>query len=480
MLTSMEIVESGGRVLLTAPRYLLLLIIVLISNNLIAEETTGGMTFSVDISPVPCSTAKNAGFIYTTGDAAAQACIDEAGWAGTHSNKRPDANKILWDYKNSSNNFVGNTRVATTCPNPNFLLLSQDPIAETCTYDTTCPSGGTYNPVTNTCEDDEEPPAQCESGETGTGTGPSTWNSSSPNVTVCQENGCEATWSMSVKTPGYTFYTTTTTGNECSEPDDGFQSSNPPPNLPPPLPDPLPASGGCVQDSQQVVCGDSATASPPVPDNGTSGQPAEPDAQQKDPVSGDTFNTYNNTTTNNSTNFTGESPNTGEEGDGASVGLGGIDTDGDGQGDCDPSKEDCGASNVSGGLNCSSPPQCEGDAILCAIRFQAWHTRCNLEDDTTDITEADVMSQLGQTQTVEEYFDHDNEDNIIDLDETVELPTPETGSCPADITVNTSIVSFTLPTQPICDIATLVRPAVIAITYLISGMMMFQGLIRTF
>lgn len=474
-------IKSGGRVLSTAPRYLLILLILVapISNAdtvpyLVGHDSEGNGCYPTGAQA--CENHPQQIILLNQGNLL---CWDTPAGACNATNYRPAPDNRFCCGANPTGGS------SSTCSFHTF-------IENNCNY---CPDGyqdngnGACDSIPTTCPTGQQlvngvciPENQCTPGASGTTTGPPVLPlGSATTIMGCSSTDCEQIWTPSVETLGYVLYNSVESGNTCSETTDGFNPNSPPPDLPEPLPTPLPQSGGCVQTGGQVTCSEDATNSPPVPDNGTPGTPAEPDAKQTDPNTGDTFNTFNNTTTNNSTNFSGNTPTGGTGSDGGSTGLGGIDQDGDGQGDCDPSIEDCGASNTGGGLTCDSPPTCEGDAIACAIRFQAWSTRCNLEDNTTDITESDVMGQLGQTQTIEEYFDTaNNPENEIDVMSETTLPTPTSGTCPPDLDMTLSIGSLTFPSQPICDIATIVRPAILALAYLISGLMFYNGLVRDF
>ncbi|WP_296225710.1 virulence factor TspB C-terminal domain-related protein [Ralstonia sp. UBA689] len=52
-----------------------------------------------------------------------------------------------------------------------------------------------------------------------------------------------------------------------------------------------------------------------------------------------------------------------------------------------PTAAQCKKDSASGGVDCSAPPTCDGDAISCAILAQQWNTRCELQkhDDSTDL-----------------------------------------------------------------------------------------------
>jgi len=129
---------------------------------------------------------------------------------------------------------------------------------------------------------------------------------------------------------------------------------------------------------------------------------------------------------------------------------------------------------------CQVAPRCTGDALQCAIARQAWETKCNLVSDTDEVTEADVMAQTGQTQTVEDYFDHANPDNVIDTEQLYNPPTASTASCPADISVTTRFGNFNFSYQPLCDLGALVRPLILALSVLIVAFMFYYALLRTF
>jgi hypothetical protein len=128
--------------------------------------------------------------------------------------------------------------------------------------------------------------------------------------------------------------------------------------------------------------------------------------------------------------------------------------------------------------SCAGPSVCNGPAIECAIAAQAYATRCNLQDETTDITETDVMNQLGATQTIEQYFDSTDPANNIDVTDSFTAPAETTSSCPPDYQVVTSVASFNISYAPICSFGNTVNPLVTLAAWIISGLMFYQALMK--
>lgn len=152
----------------------------------------------------------------------------------------------------------------------------------------------------------------------------------------------------------------------------------------------------------------------------------------------------------------------------------GTGTSGTGTGDQDGDGTDDSFSD--GG--CGAPPACNGPPIECAIANQAYLTRCNLQDETTDITEADVMAQTGQTETLEQYFDDTKPENIIDIDNYFTPATETTSSCPGDYNITTSLGSINLGFSKLCDFGNAVRPIILLATWIVVGFMFHNSLLR--
>lgn len=150
-----------------------------------------------------------------------------------------------------------------------------------------------------------------------------------------------------------------------------------------------------------------------------------------------------------------------------SNGSGGT-TDGDGDGTDDSF----------GDASCLGPPVCNGPAIECAIAAQAYWTRCNLQDETEDIVEQDVMDTLGATQTIEEYFDPADPDNQVDVTGSFTAPVETTSACPGDYAIGTRFGTFNISYGYMCDFGNTVRPIVLLSAWIIAGLMFYGSLMR--
>lgn len=131
-----------------------------------------------------------------------------------------------------------------------------------------------------------------------------------------------------------------------------------------------------------AVCGSQA-GTPPVPDNGTRGQPATPTGTfdaQVGPGQSQTFNYYNSTTVSASSVQVGDGSN--PQNSGGSPG-----------GNAESEEEEAGS--ASGGVGCDAPPVCTGDAIACATLYQAWRNRC-----PGAFSDAEVEAAIGEPSAV--------------------------------------------------------------------------------
>jgi len=133
-------------------------------------------------------------------------------------------------------------------------------------------------------------------------------------------------------------------------------------------------------DDGTKICAEGAPT-PPKPDNGTPGVPADPDDQIDVCTGSDscqTINHYNSTTTGGSSRDD-DGPGSGDTGSGP----GRTGTDGDGE----EGSEEEGDESASGGEDCSAAPVCEGDVIDCAVLNQEWRARCPDTDHFEDLEE---------------------------------------------------------------------------------------------
>lgn len=129
-------------------------------------------------------------------------------------------------------------------------------------------------------------------------------------------------------------------------------------------------------------------------------------------------------------------------------------------------------STVEGGGGCDVAPRCTGDAIQCSILYQTWKLRCaedseEIEPDT-DLTE--LNNQYGT-----DLVNGDDEDLSTAISGFL-TASGAAGSCPADLTFNYAGSSIPVSYQPMCDLATTVRPFII----FLFGFMGFRIVMRSF
>lgn len=113
------------------------------------------------------------------------------------------------------------------------------------------------------------------------------------------------------------------------------------------------------------------------------------------------------------------------------------------------SDEETEVGSISGGLDCSNPPQCSGDPLLCALNLQQFNTRCDLQIVPDD---ADILSGAGLTDLSPEMLEG----------ETIDLPSrfDTTGflsgrSCPTNGSLNVLGASLEFDYAPLCSFAEL-------------------------
>lgn len=127
--------------------------------------------------------------------------------------------------------------------------------------------------------------------------------------------------------------------------------------------------------------------------------------------------------------------------------------------------------SVSGGDSCDSAPSCSGDVIQCALVTQQWKTRCEAPFDASDVNnelsaiEASATSDL-LTLTSGDTFDVSSELNVN---------TSETASCPPAFVLPILSTSVEVSLGSFCTFADTIRPLVIAMGFLLSGLMFVRS-----
>ena len=150
------------------------------------------------------------------------------------------------------------------------------------------------------------------------------------------------------------------------------------------------------------------------------------------------------------------------------------DQDGDGIPDVDdptPQGEQESENEVSGGGGCDVAPNCQGDAIQCAILYQTWKTRC-LAQEETGSDESDEIDQEVANQDVGDLY---VEEDITTYFTDVFNPTQETANCPAPDQLTVAGATIEISYQLFCDLAGYVRPIVLLLFSLISARIIFRA-----
>lgn len=162
------------------------------------------------------------------------------------------------------------------------------------------------------------------------------------------------------------------------------------------------------------------------------------------------------------------------------------DIDGDGVPNADDGDQTGSLGTVSGGGSCTSRPRCSGDAIQCAIVYQAWESRCATERGLSSVNSnlGGIRSELGAVNTNlgaigDALTDTGDQDwtPIADqlptetLSEDIDTSgwfddlfsvTGAAGSCPTPPDLNFSLIGNVAASyQPLCDLASTIRPFVI-------------------
>lgn len=225
-----------------------------------------------------------------------------------------------------------------------------------------------------------------------------------------------------------------------------------------------------------------------------------------------THNGTSTTTTSSTEGFDSNGVSTGVTASGSSY----DNKDGNGNGQDDEGEESEGS--ASGYANCSSPPQCDGDPIYCAILENNWRDRCKKDQTYTASNDCEnpppcdgdpiQCGSVIESWKLRCVFDFDKDkalkdfkdglevadsdgDGVIDAADTDEInigdafdvgsvfsvSDPFTSSCPAPQSSSLSMGgSVTLDWYPVCELATAMRALVIAMGAFLASLIIYKGL----
>lgn len=214
-------------------------------------------------------------------------------------------------------------------------------------------------------------------------------------------------------------------------------------------------------------CGESAPM-PPAPDNGTRGEKATPNDQvaAESPSGSTTTYYYYNTTTmaaSSQASDSGANPNRPGSTDPGTEPTP-VACEGDNCGGQGGGAEDGGASW------CDAPPTCsDGGSIYCAQLHQQWRAMC-----PQVVTESEALQAIGAT---DEEMNGVAEPDAVDIGSLDAVGPLGAAACPAPISVTIMGQSLSLDIwQRGCDMALLFAPFVMAMGYLMAGLLFLRGL----
>lgn len=122
-----------------------------------------------------------------------------------------------------------------------------------------------------------------------------------------------------------------------------------------------------------------------------------------------------------------------------------------------PNANICGEGGTSsGGELCTNPPVCSGDPINCAIQFQTWKTRCEVEKQNTNISEAEAWAdeQLSTGDPASPFADSEKTLVNVGVFDTTDML--GNASCPAPKSFTVLGRTYQIPFDVFCNIATII------------------------
>lgn len=238
---------------------------------------------------------------------------------------------------------------------------------------------------------------------------------------------------------------------------------------------------GCGYYNGEYVCvGQEGDDSPPAPEDGG---PAADDDGDGQPDDSDGYGNPDPAPPEDQWEHGGKPVfgGGGVSGDGSDGGSGGGDDNQDGDTGRDPATDpNCedGEGSYSG-HSCDAEPACTGDPILCAIAYEEWQQKCEQREWRKDLEGSDQCnsgdSLLDNTEANEIPTDTVDLRDAVDLDESGFV----TGHCPELDPVSFAIaghgLEFDLDATPLCELADLIRPLLLAFATFIAGVVVLRA-----
>ena len=130
------------------------------------------------------------------------------------------------------------------------------------------------------------------------------------------------------------------------------------------------------------------------------------------------------------------------------------------------------------GASCGSPPACSGDAIQCALLWEAWKQRCISEGDREQVplpSPFDFLTQGGFNEDGTELFAERQEVDVSNIVlDAAGFMSPAV-ECPALGTINVGGRVITLEVTNLCDLAEKLGWLVLAFAYFRAGVIIMES-----
>jgi hypothetical protein len=150
--------------------------------------------------------------------------------------------------------------------------------------------------------------------------------------------------------------------------------------------------GGCSSSGATTICGGSPTPPSPVGSSGSTISDPPSQIQGSDTYTNANPSTGQTGSTTVNVFSSGGDTSNGSTSTSISTGKGSTSTKNGQSGPASSSSTGNGDS-FNGGGDCNTPPVCQGDAVMCGVAQEAWHTSCNVTIQTTALAGSNPTQQ---------------------------------------------------------------------------------------
>jgi hypothetical protein len=124
--------------------------------------------------------------------------------------------------------------------------------------------------------------------------------------------------------------------------------------------------------------------------------------------------------------------------------------------------------------NCNAPPSCTSgdlDDVTCAVLLQQWYSMCYLQASDIDVDTSGDIYQPVESQSIDISQGGDLVSGIVNQ------TSDYSDSCPASEVVDLSFTSFVFSYQNMCDLASALKPFVIAAATVLCFVILFRAIL---